>query len=237
MDREQLAKECLKIEKADGNVLEYLRSVGCISPWGTWYRLQKEELRRRPDQIKNGKGYDAMGMITLEKKKKAVDLAIRGISPIPYLRECGSKKPGVTWSNIMRALETADPAKYNMLTKMRGFEPMKEAQKAMEQPEVDMTIKAEDLAKTNPEPEMKLTIHAAEIADDAEPEEAIGAPIFCGTLHVSAVRDDSIGEFYYDSKFGVMDWRAPDGDEVSLNAESWRELIGKLPEIMKILGI
>lgn len=231
MDREQLAKECLKIEKAEGNVLEYLRSVGCISPWGTWYRLQKEELGRRPDQIKNGKGYDAMGMITLEKKKKAVDLAIRGISPIPYLRECGSKKPGVTWSNILRTLEKVEPEKYHMLTKLNGFAPLEEAKKAMEEPKVDLTIKSEDLKKVfEQEPE---TLNAV----DEEPEEAIGAPIFCDTLHVAAVRDDEIGEFYYDAKFNTMDWRAPDGTEVSILPETWHMVTKKLPEIMKILGI
>ena len=55
MDRQAVARECERIEQDGGDVLGYLRARGCVSPWGTWYRLQKEELHRRGPQITDGK--------------------------------------------------------------------------------------------------------------------------------------------------------------------------------------
>ena len=63
MNRQQLARECVEIEKAGGSVREYLASKGCISPWGTWYRLPKEELGRAECHITDGKGGDDMKKI------------------------------------------------------------------------------------------------------------------------------------------------------------------------------
>ena len=57
-----------------------------------------------------------MGKITLEQKKKAVDIAIAGGDPVKYLQGCGSEKPAVSWANILRALETARPEQYELLT-------------------------------------------------------------------------------------------------------------------------
>ena len=76
MNREQLARECIRIEMAGGDVREFLKNSGCISPWGTWHRLQREELGRNPWQITDGKGSAEMQKVTLEQKKKAVEIAI-----------------------------------------------------------------------------------------------------------------------------------------------------------------
>ena len=89
-DREQLARECVEIEKRGGCVRDYLRGLGCVSPWGTWHRLQKEELGRSDAQITDGKG---KGMkqpkITDEQKNEAARIAIEGGDPREYLKECG----------------------------------------------------------------------------------------------------------------------------------------------------
>ena len=110
--RSALAKECLRIEKAGGSVREFLREAGFISPWGTWWRLQKEELGRTDVQIRDGKGGNGMRKITLEAKKQAVEIAIGGGNPLPYLKQCGSRNPEALWGMIKRDLKKADPEKY-----------------------------------------------------------------------------------------------------------------------------
>lgn len=125
MDKAQLAKECVAIDEAGGNVREYLASKGFISPWGTWYRLQIEELGRSKNQITEGRGGNEMSKITLEQKKKAVEMAIRGESPLPYLKKCGSTAPDKTWWYIKNKLKDADPELYAQIPDMRKAEPEK----------------------------------------------------------------------------------------------------------------
>ena len=117
-DRGQLARECAEIEKRGGCVRDYLRERGCVSPWGTWHRLQKEELGRSDAQITDGKG---KGMkqpkITEEQKNEAARIAIEGGDPREYLKECGSTNADVMWWNIKRKIREEDPEKYAKLQK------------------------------------------------------------------------------------------------------------------------
>lgn len=120
MDRAELAKECVAVEKAGGSVREFLAEHGCISPWGTWYRLQKEELHRSESQITSGKG-DANKLsrkITLEQKKKAVQIAIEGGDVLEYLRQLGSKNPSGLWWTIKNDVKAADPELYAKIPRL-----------------------------------------------------------------------------------------------------------------------
>ena len=45
-EREQIIKKCVEIEKAGGDVLEYLKEENFISPKATWYNIQKIDLGR-----------------------------------------------------------------------------------------------------------------------------------------------------------------------------------------------
>lgn len=124
-DREQLARECAEIEKRGGCVRDYLRGLGCVSPWGTWHRLQKEELGRSDAQITDGKG---KGMkqpkLTDAQKNKAVRIAIEGGDPREYLKECGSTNADAMWWSIKRKIKEEDPEKYEKLPKkLQGKEP------------------------------------------------------------------------------------------------------------------
>lgn len=50
------ARECAKIEKAGGDVLEYIeKNWPSYTPRGTWFNLQKEYLHRSPFQLTDGK--------------------------------------------------------------------------------------------------------------------------------------------------------------------------------------
>ena len=56
-------------------------------------------------------------------------------------------------------------------------------------------------------------------------------------FEVSAIKHPIFGEFYYDQKFGMVDWRTPDGEEVSLSPKNWKELYLIIPDVMGILGV
>lgn len=122
-DRSALANECLEIERAGGSVRDFLRCAGFISPWGTWWRLQKEELLRKSNQLTDGKGGELMRKITLEQKQKAVEIAIGGGDPLAWLNECGSKNPQALWYAIRKTLKDANPEKYGQLPGSEKEEP------------------------------------------------------------------------------------------------------------------
>lgn len=64
--------------------------------------------------------------ITLEDKKKAVQIAIDGGDPMEYLRGLRSKNPAAMWYAIRENLKKADPATYEKILAARKDEPAKE---------------------------------------------------------------------------------------------------------------
>jgi hypothetical protein len=56
-------------------------------------------------------------------------------------------------------------------------------------------------------------------------------------FEVSAIRDDVMGEFYYDIKHNRIDWRSPDGTEVSLSPTAWKAFSEKIPAVLNALGV
>ena len=77
-------------------------------------RLLNDILRERRCR-KIGKEEKGMNKITLEQKKKAVQVAIEGGDVLDYLRKCGSKNPSGMWWTIKEGLKKADPKMYAML--------------------------------------------------------------------------------------------------------------------------
>ena len=61
-------------------------------------------------------------------------------------------------------------------------------------------------------------------------------PVKHTDFEISAIRN-SLGEFYFDKKYSVIDWRTIEGEEVSLSPAAWRELAEVLPDVMTVLGV
>lgn len=61
--------------------------------------------------------------ITLEDKKKAVQIAIDGGDPLEFLKRLRSKNPSALWWSIKENLKTADPAMYALLPAAKKDEP------------------------------------------------------------------------------------------------------------------
>ena len=51
----EIIKNCRRIEKEGGDMLAYLASEHYISPAATWANFQRYDMRRRPDQMTDGK--------------------------------------------------------------------------------------------------------------------------------------------------------------------------------------
>lgn len=247
MDREALARKCARIEKAGGSVREYLGGLGFISPWGTWFRLQKEELGRKNYQITDGKGVEEMRKVTLEDKKKAVEIALSGGNPLKFLKECGVANPSASWAYIKKTLKEVDPEKYARLpsranaaepecwkpkeavttccapARPSGVEVPDELPEELEKPEVVLTIKSEDLTR-----EIDETPHVSSITK----------PVNYDGFEVMALKSPATGfRFTSDPRYGMMTWNTVSGDEVSLTAEEWHNLAAELPKVLQIFGI
>ena len=245
MDRNELAATCVRIEKAGGSVRDFLKDLGFVSPWGTWHRLQKEELKRKDYQITDGRGAEEMRKITLEDKKKAVEIALSGENPLSFLKECGVANPSASWAYIKKTLKEVDPEKYAMLpSRANAAEP--ECWKPKQVTTCCAPARPSGVEVPDELPEEHLEMPAA---DKTIPANALGMsaeilertakkPVNYDGFEVMAVKSPSTGfRFTSDPRYGMMTWNTVSGDEVSLTAEEWHKLAAELPRAMQIFGI
>ena len=155
-----------------------------------------------------------------EQREKAIEMAIAGGNPLKYLEECGAKSPSGTWYHIKKDLKAKDPDRYMELPEK--YRPADEP-KPIDGGEWEKMETPEKAVK-------------AEIPEKANRPVSAPVPVWRTDFEISAVRN-SLGEFYYDKKFNCIDWRTIEGDEVSMAPRAWLELIGILPDVMKVLGV
>ena len=206
MNRHELAEECVLIEEAGESVREYLASCGCISPWGTWYRLQKEELHRKDWQITDGRGGKRMGSkLTLEQKKKAVEIAIDGGNQLKYLKSIGLSNPSASWILIRKKLKTADPEKYAQLPDRAN---------AKQKDEKRLKDAAEE---TVHEISKRLKSQEDELEDD---------------FMIYGLKT-KIGDFQ--AADGRLCWYKTAQEMVSMPVEDWKNLMEVVPKVLNVM--
>lgn len=126
------------------------------------------------------------------------------------------KSIGPVYRSIRAYAEDKQPDALEMLP-----ENMKAAE---EQPAV---VKVDGPIRIETETPEQVEIKAAKITK----------PLNYEGLEVSAVRHPDLGEFYFDKKYNSIDWRTPEGDEVSLGPFWWKKMLADLPTILKVLGV
>ena len=253
MDRMRLALECAEIDEAGGSVRAYLASKGFISPWGTWYRLQIEELGRKNTQITEGKGGHDMRKVTLEQKKEAVKIALGGGDPLAYLKGIGSKQPSALWWTIKKGLQEADPEAYAKLTGVKKEEPVtccapstrKGVEVPDEIPDAPKTLDGSAWKKWPAEPEEKPTVQLTVKAEDLKA--VMEAPVMDAKeilKHtVVALEDDfriyglktKIGDFQADG--GRLSWHKTEEQMISMPVEDWKKILEVVPKVMAVMGL
>lgn len=217
MDRLELAKRCARIDAAGGSVRDYLHDLGFVSPWGTWHRLQKEELGRKDYEITEGKGSEEMRKITLEQRKKAVDIALKGESPMNFLKECGAKNPTASWVYIKKILRETKPEIYAQLMALK--------EQSEEEPIQAEEIRADEIHH------QKIAGKAVNYAEVIAVEEKVGTDEL--TYQVTGLRT-SCGEYSINGK--EIFFTIPDDQEIGLPIELWKRIAKELPGVLKVLG-
>lgn len=196
-----------------------------------------------------------MNKLTREQKEKAVEIAIAGGKPLDYLADCGAKNPSGAWFQIKKKLAEADPEKMDELRRAQNRkaehkwrEKQKSGQEETPTVKVDGPLKIE-----TPERNLVQVVETPETLEDAMTgmknaaetffkqcglkQEKITEPLTYDGLTVTAVTHPDLGEFYYDKKFTCIDWRTPEGDEVSLTPAWWIAMAHELKKILNVLGV
>ena len=142
-ERERIVRNCVRIEKAGGDVLEYLASEHYISPRATWYNIQRCDLerkeltdghpkkrRRKVELIPEGTTFEKDRNLPKEPRQRqyikfkdiykemAMEMIVemsRGVNPFEILKARGEKNPWYRWSEIVKWSRTEEPEIYNQL--------------------------------------------------------------------------------------------------------------------------
>lgn len=114
----------------------YKRGNQFICSWGCIRRYDRKE----------ADGMQGKAILTDKQKRKAIEMALNGESPLPYLKECGAANPTTTWKSVLNwAKKNCDRDVYEELPESFGQKKKPESVKAkeiveriMEEPEVEL---------------------------------------------------------------------------------------------------
>ena len=168
--------------------------------------------------------------ITLEEKKKAVQICLDGGNPLDYLRTLGSKDPVQTWFGIKKALKETDPETYAKLPKrLKKNEetPPATAAEAM----AGMKAAADEFFGKCEEMGLRLDKEPAETEYVVHEDTQDLLPV-CGVR--SRVLPDR--KFLIDSDSGEM-YLDNDGAWVKLSAGEWKALSREILTALEQLGV
>ena len=253
-DQMALAQECLEVEYRRESVIDYLRGKGFISPAATWQRLQLNYLGREPNKLTKGNGDIMAHKITLEQKKKAVQIAIDGGSPIDFLGMCGSKNPVNMWSTIKASLKQADPELYAKIPDQRKNgakkrnEDKEEAGVQLDDMEADakaacipvvMANTIKEALQHEPEPVREILMARTPIDDTVHiAAQKVTAPVNYDGFDVCGVRG-KFGTYTASIISGKhwIDFDDPSGDTLSYPVEDWKDFLEELRKAAAVLGV
>lgn len=250
-EKSAIVAHCLELERTGGDILGYLWSENYLTPRATWCNFQREWLNRKPYQFTDGKPKMKKErkdmsrlVITEEQKAEAVRIAIEGRSPVAYLKGLGSKNPSGAWFNIKAQYKEKKPDIYAKIPKHETGWKAPKPDKGM--PKQDLQLEAGANYEVTVKDAMDNIQGAVDtffgrceeigLTLDREKGE-ITAPVNYDGLEVAAVRHPELGEMYYDKKLASIDWRTPEGDEVSMPPAMWIMMVHELPKILNVLGV
>lgn len=174
---------------------------------------------RKHDETKGIK--KEMNILTNDQKEKAVDIALKGGNPLPYLKECGASNPSTSWKAVRHWASKQDWDDDVMSQLPERFGKARKQDKA-----TTPTVKLDG-------PIQIETSEPAKVKVIEKPEKTASA-----FEHRVTGIETEIGDFQYYRRNGYLDW-TPIGDNavVSLRVEEWQNLIRLFPMIAKELGV
>jgi len=252
-EKSAIVAHCVELEQEGGDILAYLWSKNYMTPRATWFNFQREWLKRKPYEFTSGKPNEKKkrrksGMnpnqkqFTDEQRAECARIAIEGGDPKPYIKSLGFKNPSGAWHNLKEWYKKNRPEVAERIPDRVGKVVGREL------PKVDLGMPK----KTGPDGQEyeKLELEAGRnyqlsVAETPEQKRIldgidfskITAPVNFGGYEVTAIKDPQLGEFYYDHDHNTIDWRTPDGEEVSMDPTGWKNLALQIPEVMGVLGV
>lgn len=194
--------------------------------------------------------------ITDEQRAEALEMALNGENPLPYLKKIGVANPTATWKTLRAWAEKHwDSDIVDNLPESFG----RTRGKKQEEPKVVLVFdesiaeeyRTEQEAKKGAEIPKKMIEDAAEVKSNepyggTTPEEVFGKymgeerpirpekgriinGVDADDVQVTAIRTP-VGDFHFDTKYGTIDWRA------EVNGKEIGEEISMVPEDWEKLG-
>lgn len=254
LSMEEMAKECVRIEKDGGDVLGYLKSQGKISPRGTWFRIQKEILERKDHQMTDGHGKPEKKYQTRRSMEENSKVVIRALeekrSPIQVLRELGYKAAVQTYREVKEwTLDHFPEYEYlfpnNIKTwvaenRRKKADPLFKAKATKTEITTSEKLPLEagknyelSVAETPEEPNIVIT----EDENHIEIKRKITKPVSYDGFIVRCISNYQFGRIYYDEKHDNIQWVSKNGEEVIMNKEEWIAFARDLPRALRVLGV
>lgn len=167
--------------------------------------------------------------ITTEQKREACEIALRGESPLAYLKSIGVKNPTVGWDSCRAwAVKEWDPDVVAELPRRFGQKKKEEEPEQVVELVYDPSI-AEEYRREQAEKA------AAREAEERELSLEEKLALVEG-YKTTAIRKEGIGEFYFEKAHGRIEWRNEFGDEIFMKPEAWRQLAEEIPKMLRILN-
>ena len=235
MDRRRVALDCLEVERLGYSVLDFLREQGAISPWGTWWRLQVEELGWARYQIRDGKENKMAkkNVLTPQVRAEAESMIEAGEDPKEiqrYLAEHGSKNPSAHIYAIRNSMKKkAEPKK----DELAGFVPMVPEKKKTVEFQGKEFERMEKPSPTCCQPARPCGV----TVPDQLPEEKPKRP----AIRIREA-DGAVGTWRNTSERFIsfkMPARGPEDEdqEIELTAEEWLAISAELPNVLELFRI
>lgn len=244
MDRRRVALDCLEVERLGYSVLDFLQEQGAVSPWGTWWRLQVEELGRARYQIRDGKESKMAkkNVLTPEVRTDAEKMIEAGRDPKQiqaYLAEHGSKNPSAHIYAIRNSMKKkAEPKldsghpEIKKKDQLAGFEPFVPEKKTV-------TFGGKEFEKMEgPSPTCCQPARQSGVTvPDQLPEEKPKRP----AIRIREA-DGAVGTWRNTSERFIsfkMPARGPkdEDQEIELTAEEWLAISAELPNVLELFRI
>ena len=165
-----------------------------------------------------------------EQEAEAVKIALDGGNPLKYLEEHGSINPPQKWYEIKVKVKERDPETYAKL-------PKRLPRKDSAQVETQECAVADAMAGMKDAADTFFDQCAGMGLRVETPEQPKIVKLVTPDLIVSAIRHKKFGEFYHDFDHNCIDWRTPEGEEVSMSIPGVKELYELFPDLMKQLGV
>ena len=148
-EKKAFTMKCLEIEKAGGNVLEYIEvNWPSYTPRATWYNLQKQYLNRQAYQLTEGKPKEAEDM----NDRKEIAYALRdgyyenGEEIRSFLEDCGYSDPSNGLSSVKDWAKKNDPECYEAIKDLtvRGSQKRTPPEKAQKPTQTGRKVSPKD---------------------------------------------------------------------------------------------